>query len=134
MVSEVSLEELKMESDVISLHVPLTEETKGMFNADFLNGLPRSVYLLNTARGPVVNTADLVAALRSGKVTGACLDVLEQESSSFEKVDQLSDSMRELMASEKVILSPHIAGWTFEAKQKMAEFLLEKILAEFGNC
>jgi len=133
MVDEVSLEELKMESDVISLHVPLTEETRGMINADFLSGLSRSVYLLNTARGPVVNTADLVDALQSGKVKGACLDVLEQESTSFEKVDQLSDSMRELLASDKVILSPHIAGWTHEAKQKMAEFLVEKILADVGS-
>jgi len=133
MVDEVSLEELKMESDVISLHVPLTEETRGMINADFLSGLSRSVYLLNTARGPVVNTADLVDALQSGKVKGSCLDVLEQESTSFEKVDQLSDSMRELLASDKVILSPHIAGWTHEAKQKMAEFLVEKILADVGS-
>jgi len=133
MVDEVSLEELKMESDVISLHVPLTEETRGMINADFLSGLSRSVYLLNTARGPVVNTADLVDALQSGKVKGACLDVLEQESTSFEKVDHLPDSMQELLASDKVILSPHIAGWTHEAKQKMAEFLVEKILADVGS-
>ena len=133
MVDEVSLEELKMESDVISLHVPLTEETRGMINADFLSGLSRSVYLLNTARGPVVNTADLVDALQSGKVKGSCLDVLEQESTSFEKVDHLPDSMQELLASDKVILSPHIAGWTHEAKQKMAEFLVEKILADVGS-
>ena len=132
-VSEVSLEELKMKSDVISLHVPLTEETRGMINADFLSGLSRSVYLLNTARGPVVNTADLIDALQSGKVKGACLDVLEQESTSFEKVDHLPDSMQELLASDKVILSPHIAGWTHEAKQKMAEFLVEKILTDFGS-
>ena len=132
-VSKVSLEELKMQSDVISLHVPLTKETRGMINADFLSGLSRSVYLLNTARGPVVNTADLVDALRSGKVKGACLDVLEQESTSFEKVDHLPDSMQELLASDKVILSPHIAGWTHEAKQKMAEFLVEKILTDFGS-
>jgi len=132
-VKEVSLEELKLNADVISLHVPLTDETSGMVCEDFLSSLSHPIYLINTARGPVVQTRALIDALRSGKVLGACLDVFEQESSSFESVHETKKSMQELRDSDSVVLSPHIAGWTHESKEKMAKFLIEKITAEFGS-
>lgn len=132
-VKEVSLEELKLSADIISLHVPLTDETIGMVGEGFLSSLSGPVYLINTARGPLVQTKPLIDALHSGKVLGACLDVFEQESSSFEKVHEMKKSMRELRACNSVLLSPHIAGWTHQSKEKMAKFLIEKITAEFGN-
>ena len=81
----------------------------------------------------MVQTRALIDALRSGKVLGACLDVFEQESSSFESVHETKKSMQELRDSDSVVLSPHIAGWTHESKEKMAKFLIEKITAEFGS-
>lgn len=132
-VKEVSLEELKLNADVISLHVPLTDETSGMVCEDFLRSLSHPIYLINTARGPVVQTRALIDALRSGKVLGACLDVFEQESSSFESVHETKKIMQELRDADSVVLSPHIAGWTHESKEKMAKFLIEKITAEFGS-
>lgn len=128
-VKEVSLETIFNETDILSFHVPLTAETKYMFNDEFISMFKHDIYLINTARGKVVNTDSLVKALHSGKVKGACLDVLEYEKFSFEEIDSnlLPDSYQYLINSDNVILTPHIAGWTVESKYKLAKVLLDKI-------
>jgi len=128
---EVSIKEVFNDADVVSLHTPQTEETIGMVNELFLANFKKSIYFINTARGKSVITKDLLSAINSGKVLGACLDVLEHESSSFEEVMASSDELAVLAQSEKVILSPHIAGWTHEAQFKMADVLCSKILGAF---
>jgi len=127
--TEVSLETLLAESDIISLHVPLTDETKYMVNNDFFSKLSKPIFLINTARGPVVKTKDLVDAIKSGKILGAGLDVIEYEETSFEKVDLMQKAdFRNLAELNNVTLSPHIAGWTVESKIKLAEVLADKII------
>lgn len=130
-VHEVSLEELKRTADIVSLHIPQSEETVGMVNAEFINSFSKPFYLINTARGKSVNTSDLVAALKSGKVLGACLDVLEYEKASFEDMfaQDLPPAFQYLIEAENVVLSPHIAGWTVESNQKMAQTIVHKVKA-----
>lgn len=134
-VKEVSLEELMKESDIVSLHLPINSETNYFFNADFISKMNKPFFLINTARGKNVNTNDLVEGMKSGKVLGACLDVLEYELASFEKLEitQLPEPFQYLVKSDKVVLSPHIAGWTFESYRKLSSFLAEKIIAKFGK-
>lgn len=128
-VKEVSLEELKQKSDILSLHIPQTTETLGMVNTQFINSFKKDFYLINTARGKSVQTKSLVEALENGKIKGACLDVLEFEKSSFENMfdSKMPEEFQYLIHSEKVILSPHIAGWTVESNRKMGETILKKI-------
>lgn len=130
-VQEASLEKLWEESDILSLHIPQTEETMGMVNDEFIRSFKKDLYLINTARGKVVKTSALVKALQSGKIKGACLDVLEYEKASFENLflEEMPEDFRYLVNSEKVILSPHIAGWSFESNEKMAKVILDKIEA-----
>jgi D-3-phosphoglycerate dehydrogenase len=128
-VVECSLETLQAESDVISLHVPLTAETRYMVNVDFIRRCEKEFFLVNTARGPCVNTADLVAALKTGRVRGACLDVLEYETVSFEKLgEQIPEPLQYLVNSENVVLSPHIAGWTHESNYRMSRLIAIKMI------
>ena len=129
-VREVSIEEIYENADILSLHVPLTDETKYLFNADYINKFKKNFWLINTSRGPVVKTDDLVTALKNGKIKGAALDVIEFEETSFEnlKKDKHNESWKYIAGSEKVILTPHIAGWTEESKIKLAEVLAEKII------
>ena len=128
---QVSLELLKKEADVISLHVPLTDQTQGMINSQFLNSLSKPIWLLNTARGRCVVTADLIRALDSGQVLGAGLDVLEYEKKSFESLFEngIPDAFQALLDHPNVVLSPHVAGWTRESKVKLAQTIVNKILA-----
>ena len=132
-VREVGLLELQEKSDVISFHTPLTEETHYYFNAPFIENCKKSFYLINTARGKIVETAALVQGLESGMVAGACLDVLEYESSSFENALERNapKPLEYLMESDKVVLTPHVAGWTVESYEKLSLFLLEKIRSNF---
>jgi len=132
-VKEAGMDEIFSRSDVLSLHVPLTEETHYLVNTEYLQKFQNDIWLINTSRGKVVNTAELLNALDSGKILGAALDVLEYESLSFEGLqnDELPEPYRALAASDKVILSPHVAGWTFESKVKLAETIVGKILLEF---
>lgn len=127
---QVSLNVLFRESDIVSLHTPQTPETNRMVDAGFINSFRKPFYLVNTARGKSVVTKDLVEGLKSGKIKGACLDVHEYEKSSFEKLDmdELSDDFQFLLQSEKTILTPHIAGWTHQSKEKLAQIILDKIL------
>lgn len=131
---QVSLLELQQNSDVLSLHTPWTPLTDKMVNSEFINSFAKSFWFINTARGKSVVTADLVKALKSGKILGAGLDVLEFEKLSFETLfdsDNLPNSLKELFAMDNVILSPHIAGWTVESKEKLARVIAEKIINNF---
>ena len=130
-VTEVSPEELFAETDILSLHVPLTDETRFMVNGDFLEKFKKSLWLINTSRGKVLKTDDLVSALKSGKVKGACLDVLEFEGLSFENLEakNLPKAFSELARMQNVILSPHVAGWTHESNLKLASTIVKKVKA-----
>ena len=131
---QVSLSELQEKSDVLSLHTPQTELTKNMINADFINGFKKAFWLINTARGKSVVTKDLVSALKSGKILGAGLDVLEYEKASFENLfsdDKMPEAFKYLIDSENVLLSPHVAGWTIESKERLAQTIVDKIKAKF---
>ena len=127
---QVDLVELQAKADVLSLHVPHTPLTYKMVNADFIKAFKKDFWLINTARGTVVDTEALVAALESGKIRGAGLDVLEYEKSSFENMfdrDELPAAFKKLIAMNNVILTPHVAGWTQESKIKLAKVILKKI-------
>jgi D-3-phosphoglycerate dehydrogenase len=129
--TQVSLEELKENAEVLSLHIPLNEETNYLIDEKFISEMKNNFYFVNTARGKNVKTKHLVDALRSGKVKGACLDVLEYEKSSFEKLESENDDLNFLLNSEKAIVTPHIAGWTHQSKQKLAQVIVDKIVAGF---
>jgi len=127
---QVSLLELQEKVDVLSLHTPQTELTKNMINTNFINGFKKNFWLINTARGTSVVTKDLVESLKSGKIIGAGLDVLEYEKSSFENLfsdDKMPEAFKYLINSENVILSPHVAGWTIESKEKLAQTIVDKV-------
>jgi D-3-phosphoglycerate dehydrogenase len=131
---QVSLSELQEKADVLSLHTPQTELTQNMINADLINGFKKYFWLINTARGKSVVTKDLVAALKSGKILGAGLDVLEYEKASFENLfsdDKMPEAFKYLIDSENVLLSPHVAGWTIESKERLAQTIVNKIKANF---
>lgn len=130
-VQESSLERIFEEADVLSLHIPLTPETHYLVNDKFLSTFRKPIWLINTARGKVLETAALVKHIQLGKVRGACLDVLEYEKVSFEAIDAtfLPEPMQFLIRSDNVILSPHIAGWTFESHEKIGKVLARKIIS-----
>ena len=125
---QVTLGEIKEHSDVISLHVSMTEESKGLINTDFINSCKKPFWLINTSRGNCITTKDLVEGLKSGKILGAGLDVLEYEKKSFEKLSiSNNENLNYLVSSKNVIITPHIAGWTKESKIKLAEVAVKKI-------
>lgn len=127
---QVSLQELQEKADVLSLHTPWTPETNKMVNADFINAFAKPFWLINTARGKSVVTNDLADAIESGKVLGAALDVLEYEKSSFEHLftgSNIPEAFQYLLNSDSVLLSPHIAGWTFESYERLAKVIVDKI-------
>ena len=127
---QVSLEELQQKSDVLSLHIPWTPETDKMVNTDFINAFAKTFWFINTSRGKNVITDDLVAALASGKILGAGLDVLEYEKLSFENLfidAEKPKAFEYLLQAENVLLTPHIAGWTYESHQKLAQTIADKI-------
>ena len=125
-VAQVSQEDILKESDVVSLHLPLTAETHHLVDWDFLNRCKDKVILLNTSRGKVVKTLDLVEALEQGKVGGACLDVFENEKPHTYSQSETNTYTR-LFDRDNVVLSPHIAGWTKESLEKIAQVILKKI-------
>jgi len=131
--TQVSLKTFQEMVDVVSLHTPWTPLTDKMVDAAFIEGFKKPFWLLNTARGKSVVTKDLVTALKQGKVLGAGLDVLEYEKSSFESLfsNEMPEELSQLLKMDQVILSPHVAGWTVESKQKLAETIVEKILTKF---
>ncbi|WP_233898679.1 2-hydroxyacid dehydrogenase [Tenacibaculum piscium] len=128
--TQVSLEELQQKSDVLSLHTPQTSVTTNMINTDFINAFSKPFWLLNTARGKSVVTSDLVEALKSAKILGAGLDVLEYEKKSFENLfvnQEMPEAFQYLIKADNILLSPHVAGWTLESKQKLAQTIVDKI-------
>lgn len=129
---QVGIMEFQQKSDVVSLHVPQTEKTIGMVNTAFINGFHNPFWLLNTARGKCVVTKDLVEALKSGKILGAGLDVLEYEKKSFENMFvQKPKAFKYLRKAKNVLLTPHVAGWTVESKEKLAQTIVDKVKARF---
>ncbi len=128
MVTEATMELIYKEADILSLHVPLTHETTYLVNLEYLEKFHKNIYVINTSRGKVLRVKDLITCLDSGKVLGACLDVLEFEGMSFENVN-LPPEFNKLVARDNVVLTPHIAGWTHESNFKMASILFEKIKA-----
>lgn len=133
-VEEVDLEKIFEETDILSIHLPLSEETEHYVNQAFLSQFKKPIYIINTARGNNVCIADLVKGLLSGNVLGVCLDVLEYETKSFETISakELPEEFQYLSTSQKVILSPHVAGWSQESYVKLSGFLADKIEKEFG--
>jgi len=129
--THVSLEQLQEEADILSLHLPITPETRYIFNAELISGMKKNFYFINTARGENVNTKDLVKAMKSGKIKAACLDVLEFEKPSFENITAENEDLEYLLQSENAIVTPHIAGWTIQSKEKLAQIIVDKILAQF---
>ena len=127
--TQVSLEELQENADILSLHTPLTEDTLYMIDEEFISKMKKNFYFINTARGKNLKTSALVNALKSGKIKGACLDVLEYEKTSFENLETKNEDLEYLLNSEKAIITPHIAGWTHESKIKLAQVIVDKILA-----
>ena len=130
---QVSLEELQANADILSLHIPLNDKTHYIIDEKFISEMKKSFYFINTSRGKNVKTSALIDGLKSGKVRGACLDVLEYEKSSFENLELENDDLQYLLNSEKVIITPHIAGWTHQSKIKLAQTIVDKILAEFSK-
>ena len=134
--SQVSLQELQQKSDVLSLHIPWTKQTDKMINSEFINSFAKPFWFLNTSRGNNVITADLVEALKSEKILGAGLDVLEYEKLSFENLFLSSraqsrdqpEAFQYLLQAENVLLTPHIAGWTHERHEKLAQTIVDKII------
>jgi len=128
-----SMKSIYKKADIVSLHIPLTEETTYLVDDNFINSFEKDIYLINTARGKCTNTKNLVTALENGKIKGACLDVLEYEKTSFENLSQdgFSNDMQYLINSKNTILSPHVAGWTTESNVKIAEVLLNKFISDF---
>lgn len=123
----VSLEELKAKAQIISLHLPQSKETEYYINENFIESVQHPFVLINTARGIHVKSEDLLKGIQSGKVLAAALDVLDRESSSFEKA-QMDGVIQELAVHPKVIITPHIAGWTMESNKKMADSLYKQIM------
>jgi D-3-phosphoglycerate dehydrogenase len=132
---QVSLREFQQKVDVLSLHTPQTELTRNMVNTNFIQSFKKNFWLLNTARGTSVVTKDLVIALKSGKILGAGLDVLEYEKTSFENLftnDKIPKAFQYLINSNNVLLSPHVAGWTIESKEKLAQTIVDKIKSSYS--
>jgi D-3-phosphoglycerate dehydrogenase len=123
---EVSMEEIVRNCDVLSLHIPLTSETLGMVNEEYLFHFKKTIFLINTSRGKAVKTAAVLKAIQEGRILGAGLDVLE-----IEKFPALAEQegFEELRQSGKVLLTPHVAGWTFESYRKISEVMAEKLEA-----
>lgn len=132
-VENVSLQELQKRSDIVSLHLNYLPENIHFFNSEIINGFEKDIFVINTSRGKNLSIKDLSSAIKTGKIKGACLDVLEFEATSFEKLnfDELPEEMQYLLKSDKVLLSPHIAGWTQESYVKLSSFLAQKIEKEF---
>ncbi|BFM42807.1 2-hydroxyacid dehydrogenase [Flavobacterium sp. CFS9] len=133
---QVTLAELQQKSDVLSLHLPWTPETDKMVDQSFINAFSKPFWIINTSRGKNIVTADLVEAMKAKKVLGAGLDVLEYEKLSFETLFQeesTPEALRYLMESKNVLLTPHIAGWTFESHERLAQVIADKIKVIFNR-
>lgn len=134
-VSETNMQLLFENADIVSIHVPLTCETQYMCDDVFFGKFRKPIIFINTSRGKVVRTDDLVKNLKSGQVSGAALDVLEYENESFEnfQTESIPASLEFLLSCSRTVLTPHIAGWTVESKYKLAAILADKIITAFSS-
>ncbi|MBS1595437.1 MAG: hypothetical protein JST90_14060 [Bacteroidetes bacterium] len=127
-VKEATMEEIFAAADIVSLHLPLTPETQHLVDQKFFESFAKPIYFINTSRGKVVETTALLHAVKSGHVKAAALDVLENE-----KIQNLSGAEQEwfdsLVAEKRILLTPHIAGWTHESKRKIAEVVVSRVKA-----
>ena len=131
-VKEVSEEEFFAQSDIVSVHVPWTSETKGMVDGVWLYRFSKPITFINTSRGAVVNTSDLLDAIDDGKVKSAALDVIEFEGRSLEVLEPDTEgqtTLSRLLANEQILITPHVAGWSVESYYKLSSVLADKILA-----
>jgi D-3-phosphoglycerate dehydrogenase len=125
-VMESTLDDIFFQADVVSLHIQLTEDTYHLFNRQFFEKFRKPIYLVNTARGKVVDTTDLIYGMQTGKILGAALDVLENEQISSLTGTELT-IFEDLIKEQRVLLTPHVAGWTHESKRRIAEVVLHKL-------
>lgn len=121
---EVSMEQIVKHSDVLSLHIPLTNETKQMVNDEYFFHFKKPIFLINTARGEIVSIKAVLDNIAKGKILGAGLDVLEKEKFPMLAEQQWYDALK---TNDKIILTPHVAGWTFDSYRKISEVLAEKL-------
>ncbi len=129
---ECNLQQIFDEADIVSFHIPLNDETHWMVDQNFLNAFKKKIYLLNLSRGKIIKSEDLCQNLKSGKVLGCALDVLENED--LESLNEGEKRIFEyLIAKETVVLAPHIGGWTVESYRKISLVLLDKLLSLRGN-
>ena len=128
-VKESSLEDIQNKSDIISFHTPYDESTHHYLNEAFIKKMNKPFYVINTARGKVINTSDFIKGLKSKKIQGACLDVLEYEKATFENTfsEKIDADFKYLLSCKNILLSPHVAGWTFESYEKLSKVLADKI-------
>lgn len=128
---EATMEEIFAQADVFSFHIPQTEETIWMADTHFFNSFQKPIYLINVARGKIVKSQDLLTAIDQGKVLGACLDVMEFESASFEQnMDkEKNTAFKQLVSSDKIFFTPHVGGWTTESYFKLSNVLADKVLS-----
>jgi D-3-phosphoglycerate dehydrogenase len=126
LAKESSMEEISALSEIVSFHIPLNSENRGLIDLNYLSRFHKQFWLVNTSRGEILNTSDLIFLLQVGKIRGAALDVLDNE-----KLGQMNDVQHKnfdfLASSEQVVLTPHIAGWTYESYYKINEVLVSKI-------
>ena len=134
-VCESSMEDIQANADIISFHTPYNDSTHHYLDCDFIAKMNKPFYIINTARGKVVRTESLVKGLQEGAILGACLDVLEFEKASFENMFDtvIPTSFQYLLDSKKVLLSPHIAGWTVESYFKLSSVLANKIESSINS-
>lgn len=130
--TQVPLETLQKEADILSIHLPMTSETLTYIDEDFISKMEKNFYFINTARGKNVKTSDLVEAIKSKKIKAAALDVLEYEKASFENLETENEDLQYLLNAPNVIITPHIAGWTVQSKEKLAQIIVDKIVKTFS--
>ena len=133
MAKQVSIEELQDKSNILSIHTPQNKLTIGMINKEFIEKMKNPFWLINTARGSAVKTKDLIDGIQNEKILGAGLDVLEYEKNTFENTfeNKIHKNFLDLIQNEKIILTPHIAGWTRESHSKLAKIIVQKIVKDF---
>lgn len=135
LVAECTMDQVFHDADVVSLHLPMNKETEFLVNHQWIRQFKKPFYLINTSRGKIVNTIDMMDALDSGRMRGACLDVLEYEKKNLKMpaISELPDSALRLSQNSKTIISPHIAGLTVQSYEKLSRILAEKIIDHFGR-
>lgn len=134
-IQEVQMIDILQKADVVSIHLPLTDETKYLINEGWIRQFQKPIFLINTSRGPIVKTDDLLNALDDHKIKGACLDVLEYETENLKMpaITELPETARRLFDHPRVLLTPHTAGLTVQSYEKLSRILAEKIIGRFGR-